>query len=322
MKNQKGFIQTPILIAIIAGVLVLGGVGYVGIKKYENYQTEKMAREREVQELAEAQKKAFEEAQVEIEKLKQESETSKEKQKQLEQKISSQKQPDNLTISATELKPYLSAVLHIKCFGNNYTSSGSGTLWKWNNSYAVLTNDHVILEDGNDDCVASWPLDEAQDWQRGDFFWIDSKTDLDWNNETDTRVALILNKEKSINNFPVANANYSLYSLRRCPTKLPLGSPVVVIGYPASTQTDTNSPRTLTDGVISGHDQSVQPPQGVLPYTDYFVSNKIDSGNSGGVALSKDSTGLCVLGLPTWLKFGKYSAQGIVQNIHNVLHKY
>ena len=221
-----------------------------------------------------------EKAPQEIEKLKQESETSKEKQKQLEQKISSQKQPDNLTISATELKPYLSAVLHIKCFGNNYTSSGSGTLWKWNNSYAVLTNDHVILEDGNDDCVASWPLDEAQDWQRGDFFWIDSKTDLDWNNETDTRVALILNKEKSINNFPVANANYSLYSLRRCPTKLPLGSPVVVIGYPASTQTDTNSPRTLTDGVISGHDQSVQPPQGVLPYTDYFVSNKIDSAAS------------------------------------------
>lgn len=28
MKNQKGFIQTPLLIAIIAGVLVVGGIGY------------------------------------------------------------------------------------------------------------------------------------------------------------------------------------------------------------------------------------------------------------------------------------------------------
>lgn len=27
-KNQKGFVQMPILIAIVAGILVLGGGGY------------------------------------------------------------------------------------------------------------------------------------------------------------------------------------------------------------------------------------------------------------------------------------------------------
>ena len=38
MKNQRGFIQIPILIAIIAGVLVFGGASYVGVKQYQNHQ--------------------------------------------------------------------------------------------------------------------------------------------------------------------------------------------------------------------------------------------------------------------------------------------
>ncbi len=40
MKNQRGFIQIPILIAIIIGVLAIGGVGYVGVKQYQNHKTE------------------------------------------------------------------------------------------------------------------------------------------------------------------------------------------------------------------------------------------------------------------------------------------
>lgn len=33
MKNQRGVIQIPILIAIIAGILVVGGTGYLVVKK-------------------------------------------------------------------------------------------------------------------------------------------------------------------------------------------------------------------------------------------------------------------------------------------------
>lgn len=33
MKNQRGFIQIPILIVIIAGILVVGGAGYLVVKK-------------------------------------------------------------------------------------------------------------------------------------------------------------------------------------------------------------------------------------------------------------------------------------------------
>lgn len=41
MKTKKGFIQIPLLIAIIAGVLVLGGGGYFGVKQYQSIQKEK-----------------------------------------------------------------------------------------------------------------------------------------------------------------------------------------------------------------------------------------------------------------------------------------
>ena len=40
MKHQQGFIQIPILIAIIAGILVVGGGSYVGVKQYQNHQIE------------------------------------------------------------------------------------------------------------------------------------------------------------------------------------------------------------------------------------------------------------------------------------------
>jgi len=41
MNSQKGFIQIPILVAIIIGLFVVGGAGYVGVKQYQKYQVEK-----------------------------------------------------------------------------------------------------------------------------------------------------------------------------------------------------------------------------------------------------------------------------------------
>ncbi|MBU6415530.1 hypothetical protein KGQ34_04820, partial [Patescibacteria group bacterium] len=79
------------------------------------------------------------------------------------------------------------------------------------------------------------------------------------------------------------------------------------------------SSRISTNGIISGYDNSVILPPQNLSNPNYYVSAKIDSGNSGGVAFSKDSNGLCVLGVPTWLSIGNYETQGIIQNIHNVL---
>jgi len=43
--QQKGFIQIPILIAIIVGVFVTGGASYVGVKQYRNHQAEQIQQE-------------------------------------------------------------------------------------------------------------------------------------------------------------------------------------------------------------------------------------------------------------------------------------
>src|SRR3972149_701706 len=48
MKNQQGFIQIPILIAIIAGVLVLGVGGYFGVKQYQSYQAKQTEQQKEL----------------------------------------------------------------------------------------------------------------------------------------------------------------------------------------------------------------------------------------------------------------------------------
>lgn len=317
MKDRRGLIQIPLLIAIVAGVLVLGGVGYLGVKQYQKSQQENIAKEQQAQE----QQKALEQAQAEIEKLKQGNELTQAKQKELEQKVNTEKPASNTSISSNELAPYLSAVVNIRCYSDKAVSSGSGTFWKYNGESAVLTNDHVIMSGYSPNCIASWEYDVAKGNIRGDSFLADRTIDLDWNKETDIRVAFIGNDSKSTGGVLATSLNYKLYSLRHCPIKMPIGSPVVVIGYPTSTQSETNTPRTITNGIISGLDQSVQPPQGVLPSVDYYVSNKIDSGNSGGIALSKDNSGLCVLGVPTWLQVGNYDTQGIVQNIHNVLSK-
>jgi len=101
MKTQKGFIQIPLLIAIVAGVLVLSGSGYFGVKQYKGYQVEKqtekteqerivLEREKKAQVVLEAQQKSLEQAQVEIEKLKKKSTDEQKKRNALEQKVASQ----------------------------------------------------------------------------------------------------------------------------------------------------------------------------------------------------------------------------------------
>ncbi len=328
MKNQKGFIQIPLLIAIIAGVLVLGGGGYFGVRKYQSYQAKKTDQERiaqekekEVQAAAETQQKALGQAQAEIEKLKMQSVESKKKQEILEQKVQNEQklQPQSISISATELEPYLLGVNQVVC----YPDLGSGSLWKLPNfgGFVVLTNEHVV--EGHDKCVVTF--EDGSGETKGSYT-INISEIKKWNKFTDVGV-FGLNTKSGIS---VGNLNYKISELTKCPAKLPLGSPVVIIGYPAYGIKYVDlynqgfkqyvSYRIVSNGIISGYDTSVEKPRGNLPYQNYFVSAKIDSGNSGGITFSKDSNGLCVLGIPTWLTVGNYETQGLVQNIHNVMY--
>lgn len=68
--KQKGFIQIPIFIAIIASGFVFGGVYFFGERGYKNYQAEKIAKEERVQTLVMTQQEALDSAKIEIEELK------------------------------------------------------------------------------------------------------------------------------------------------------------------------------------------------------------------------------------------------------------
>src|SRR3989344_6695162 len=97
MKNQKGFIQIPILIAIIVGVFVVGGAGYVGIKQYQKNKVEKPQQET----LAQNDQATSTTELSEVEKLKQEIDDLK---KQTNSQKSSVQQTTQKLQTVAELK--------------------------------------------------------------------------------------------------------------------------------------------------------------------------------------------------------------------------
>jgi len=215
--------------------------------------------------------------------------------------------------------PYLTGVGEVIC-GN---VSGSGSLWQLNSDYSVLTNYHVIQ--GATSCIFVIS-DAPSDIKHSGVYKLNLANVSSWNNSTDVAV-LQLGSPTDVY-FPSASGlNYKISILPKCPTKTEIGSPVVIMGFPAYAQqtldvegsSSNQTFRAATNGIISAHDTSVGYSKG-LPYPNYFISAKIDSGNSGGVAFSKNKNGLCILGIPTWLSIGKYETQGVIQNIHNVFY--
>lgn len=228
--------------------------------------------------------------------------------------------PKDIVISSNDLTPYTTGVVQIICTTKDGISSGSGALWNFTETpYAVVTNKHVVKDAVS--CVVS--ITNSANNNIG-IFGI-KNTVQSFNQETDSAI-LTVGDSLSTSNVPIANYNYSIKSLPFCTSLVPVGSPMVIIGYPAYAKRDAKLTietigtfnviyRTVTNGIISGYDTSMR------GEANYFVSAKIDNGNSGGIALAKEAKGLCILGLPTWLSVGNYETQGLVQNINNILPK-
>ncbi len=346
---KRGFSQISILLTIIVVVLIISGGGYIGVKQYQKYQKEKsekgimlQEKERELQKALIAQQKSLEDATMEIEKLKEQSEEAQKKQEALETKVSFQSkvrpvQPKEYTISAENLAPYLTGVVRIKCDD----VMGSGSLWRFPDiGDIVLTNKHVIEKPylrGN--CLVYVDsIDRSK--KTNDFYLIGlyqvfpsyniSSYKINYNVDIKALEIkkFIVDGEDAPNFLLITNLNYNISSLSKCENEMPLGSPIVIIGYPAFAQKEITilgykqieAARTITNGIISAYDSTDTGMYGTLPYSNYFISAKIDSGNSGGIAFSKDENGLCILGVPTWLNIGNYDTQGLVQNIHNLIY--
>lgn len=341
---QRDFTNIFVLVTFILAI-ILGG-GYFGISKYQKFQEEKLKKEvlqqekeNKLQETLTLQQKALDETTSEIEKLKKQREESQKKQEALETKLISQSKVNSkeYTISAEDVAPYLTGVVRIECDGE----SGSGSLWNFPDlGNVVLTNKHVVKKPypyGN--CLVYVDSTDRSK-KTNDFYLIGAyqvfpsynKSSYRINYNVDIKaleIKQLISREDAPNFLSIDNLNYRISSVPKCKTEMSLGSPVVIIGYPAFTKRDTINPlgyvqdeksRTITNGIISAYDSTVTGEYGTLPYSNYFISAKIDSGNSGGIALSKDKNGLCVLGVPTWLNVGNYDTQGVVQNIHNLVY--
>jgi|GEM_PF-2056002 len=234
--------------------------------------------------------------------------------------------PKDIVITSADLTPYLTGVVQVLCDDETgRTTSGSGTLWNFSTvPYGVLTNRHVV--DDAAFCIVN--ITDTSNNTVGVFELNTSSYKV--NEDTDTAV-LSVGAPLSDTTLASWTYNYKLSDVRSCPSNLPAGTPVVMIGFPsyAKRSTKIDLPkvgevsivyRSVSNGIISGFDTALVKPEGSLTYPNFFVSAKIDTGNSGGMALAKDEDGLCSLGLPTWLSVGKYETQGLVQNILNVLY--
>ncbi len=71
-QNQNGFIKIPILVAVIVGLFVVGGVGYLGLNQYKNYQIAKTEKQEQEQALFERQQQDLEKTKEELEKAQEE----------------------------------------------------------------------------------------------------------------------------------------------------------------------------------------------------------------------------------------------------------
>lgn len=271
-SNLRRFIKAPVLIGVIL-LFVFGGASYFGIKQYQNYQAEKVEKEKIAIEIQQQKD-------LEVEKLRQEIEALKNKEPQIiKQTIIKEAQlPKNDLPSI--IKQWRSKIAYIECnFGSNI-QSGSGILATFgygsNAKVYVITNRHVITEDfiyRPDFCRIAIPdFSKIITVMIEDF--IISSQGYDW------AALRINNPDKYLDNL---GGDYQV-----CDDQLSLGESIVILGYPGiGTETDI----TATEGIISGHEG------------DYYITSaKIEQGNSGGAAVFPKEN--CYIGIPTFAKVG------------------
>jgi hypothetical protein len=127
-----------------------------------------------------------------------------------------------------------------------------------------------------------------------------------------------------------------LENYKPCSRDSMIGSKVYIFGYPSSAFEYENS--TLTDKDLEKmkitRDQLDDNPyvsernviisEGIISGTtsdgNYYTDAKIDAGNSGGLAVSKISGQICIVGIPTWLSEGEYNNLGLIQPFENVIN--
>ena len=174
MRKEKGFIQIPLLIAIIMSVLIFGSGGYLGVKQYQSYQSEKV----EQKKLIELNQKSEEEQQKKLQELL-DSQGEELKKQKSEIEVLKNKKPETITQTIIKEAPtskiendlptiinqWKDRVAEVTCewqYSNGVAyakGNGSGFIFD-TKAYGtiVLTNRHVVLNDSLDgtEYPAAW----------------------------------------------------------------------------------------------------------------------------------------------------------------------
>ncbi len=263
--NQKGFIQIPILIAIIVGVVVVGGTGYMGVKQYQNHKIENSQTEiikTDIQSTTTPEVSEIEKLKQEIEALKKQTAQNQKPQAQTTATPppTSPKKVSVLTNAQiiAKVKP---AVVYIE------TDKGSGTGMIIEKTGLVLTNAHVVKGVG----VAIIKTSDNES----------HTASVQGRDEVKDLAVLQITASSSINFASVTFADSD---------KVEQGDEVFALGYPFGIEGDVS----FKEGTISrrlGEGDSMF----------FETSAEIHPGNSGGPLVNKSGQ---VIGINTAI-FGK-----------------
>ena len=239
----------------------------------------------------------------------------------------------NEKINITDLA---TGVVKVDCYTgeNDGHVKGSGFLVKEYNeksrdySYIVVTNQHVVDSPVYNECRIT--VIDDDNLSLG-IYVFGSLLRWKYNDDSDVTFSYIDNKfaEERLESTDINKLNYKISDLPHCKEKAKISSKIYAIGFPVFSESavsffdnsGTTYYRIITDGIISGLDDSAKEPFGDLPYSNYFITATIDSGSSGGPVFIEESGDLCLLGILTWVSLGDYETQGVVQNIHNIYYE-
>lgn len=243
-------------------------------------------------------------------------------------------------LSSEEIKKISKSVVLLLCFGKERTEAnptgalfGSGILFDKNifegklfddvnSNYmntSILTNGHVAelkKISSNDinlnNCIVSFSgkkLIRTYSYNQSNHF-LNGKFDLAL-----LEYAKEIGGKKQEGRPSISDKSLKdrvLKNYKTCSKDKMVGNKVYVFGYPTSAlKMDAYKEEhnlIITSGIISGIDGD----------GNYYTDAKIDSENSGGLAVLRVENEICLAGIPTWVSQGNFENLGLIQPFKDV----
>ncbi len=307
-SNSTGFIQIPLLVIMLAGLIALGGASYVGVKKYDSYKVESTNKERQMREEIESLRTKVQDAEVKIDTVKNSTNNTVKTSivylppETQERTVLSQVPAPiyNQAPSVTEIVGnWRFFTAKLECFSSYQSHQyrtpqaiGSGLIIKSVDGYfKVLTNKHVV--ENSTICDIKSPGEPNNVLTSG----------IIYRGLEDFATISLGNSNDYLTNLISGDAYRGICKESQKPI---LGDEVLILGYPgAGSQTDV----TITKGIISGFEGN------------YLITDaKINPGNSGGVAISVRDN--CYFGIPTYSNLTGFEALGRILYIWTVVGQF